>query len=92
MVKSCLAFVDDYRNDRPTKLEALVDIISTVTGVVANTPGRRIATVAEPYATMLDSWDSEKARVSGMSAGRSFLLEDNRSREGRTERGEPAQK
>ncbi|KAG1870240.1 hypothetical protein DFJ58DRAFT_837610 [Suillus subalutaceus] len=90
--KRCLAFVDDYRNDRLTKIEALVDIISTVSGVVANTPGRRVATVAEPYATMLDRWDSEKARVSGRSADRSPLLEDNRSREGRTERGEPAQK
>jgi len=92
MVKSCLAFVDEYKNDRLTKIEALVDIISTVTGVVATIPGRRVAALAEPYATMLDRLDSEKARVSGRSAGRSPLPKDIRSREGRTERGEPAQK
>ncbi|KAG1777778.1 hypothetical protein EV702DRAFT_1222703 [Suillus placidus] len=93
MVKSCLAFVDDYRNDRLTKVEALIDIIiDTVAGVFANTPGRRVATVVEPYATMLDRWDSEKARASERSAGRFPLPEGNRSREGHAERGEPARK
>lgn len=91
MVKSCLASVEDYRNDRLTKTEAIVNIIGTVAGVVANTPEGSIASVAEPYATMLDKWDSEKARASGWPGGR-FLLEENWSREGRTERGEPSQK
>lgn len=91
IVESRLSFVDDYRNGRLTKIEALVNIISTVTGEVANTPGRRVATVAEPYAIMLDRWDSEKARANGRSAGRSPLPADDRSTR-RTERGEPTQK
>lgn len=91
MVKSCLTTVDEYRNDSLTKIEAIVDIICAVAAVVGNTPDRNITTEAEPYTTMLDKWDSAKARVSGWPEGR-FLLEEDWSREGRTERGEPAQK
>ncbi|KAG2354775.1 hypothetical protein BDR07DRAFT_1494090 [Suillus spraguei] len=103
LAMACLAYIDDYRRSRISKLDANVGLIETISEELL--PGQRVSAVAGPYIAMLDEVKAEVIHPSNISTGNQRVCSDepalvdeetpileNRSRAGTVKPGEPAHK